>query len=183
MIAGGALVSALALIIVYAVLPFARHWSAREATIAAKAEQVARLQALVDNAAALSEATRALEAARESSARRLLAGSTPALGASNLQTLLRSYAEQSRVSLERVNVAREFEPDTVGIMQVPAELVLRGDLYGLVDFLFYLQNGEKLIVIDALSVNAARRRGQTGAAMLSWTIALHGFYVPEEEPV
>lgn len=181
-IAGGALVSLLALVVVYGVLPFGRRWSARESAIAAKAEQLARLQALVDNEAALTEATQALEAARENGARRLLAGSTPALAASSLQTLLRSYAEQSRITLDRVDIAREFEPDTAGIIPVPAELVLRGDLYGLVDFLFYLHNGEKLVVVDALTVSAALRRSQVGPEMLSWTISLHGFYVPEEGP-
>jgi hypothetical protein len=181
-IAGGALVSVLALALVYGILPFGRHWSAREAAITAKAEQLARLQALIDNEAELGEAVEELEAARESSARRLLVGSTPALAASSLQTLLRSYAEQSRITLDRVDIAREFEPDTLGIIPVQASLVVRGDLYGLVDFLFYLQNGEKLLVIDGLSVSAPLRRGQPGPEIISWTLSLRALYVPEEEP-
>ena len=34
---------------------------------------------------------------------------------------------------------------------------VRGDIYGLVDLLFYLQHGEKLLVIDDLRVGDARR--------------------------
>ncbi len=181
-IAGGALVSVLALVVVYGALPFGRRWSARESAIAAKAEQLARLQALVENEAALQETAARLEDDRERRAQRLLAGSTEALAASSLQTLLRGYAEQSRISLDRVDVAREFEADSAGLIPVPAELYVQGDVYGLVDFLFYLQNGEKLVVIDGLSVSAAQRRGQTGPQMLSWTVSLHGFYVTEEGP-
>ncbi len=181
-IAGGALVSLLALVVVYGVLPFGRRWSARESAIAAKAEQLARLQVLVEGEVALRETTAQLEEDRDRRAQRLLGGSTEALAASSLQTLLRGYAEQSRVSLDRVDVAREFEADSTGLTLVPADLVVRGDVYGLVDFLFYLQNGEKLLVIDGLSVSAALRSGQTGPQMLSWTVSLHGFYVAEEEP-
>lgn len=182
MIAGGALVSLLALIIVYGALPFGRRWSARESAITAKAEQLARLQALVENEVALRETAARLEDDRERSAQRLLAGSTPALAASNLQTLLRGYAEQSRVTLDRVDVAREFEADSAGLILVPADLYVYGDVYGLIDFLFYLQNGEKLLVLDELGVNATQRRSQTGPEMLSWTLSLHGFYVTEEKP-
>jgi hypothetical protein len=181
-IIGGALLSLLALVVVYGVLPFGRRWSARESAIAAKAEQLARLQALVDNEAVLRETATRLEDDRERRAQRLLPGSTPALAGSSLQTLVRGYAEQSRITLDRVDVAREFEADSAGLIPVPADLVVHGDVYGLVDFLFYLQNGEKLLVIDELSVSAAQRRSQTGPEMLSWTVSLHGFYVTEEEP-
>jgi hypothetical protein len=181
-IATGALVSLLALSVVYGVLPFSRRWSARESAITAKAEQLARLEALVDNEVVLRETTERLENDRERRAQRLLAGSTEALAASSLQTLVRGYAEQSRITLDRVDVAREFQADSAGLIPVPADLVVHGDVYGLVDFLFYLQNGEKLLVIDGLSVSATQRRRQTGPEMLSWTVSLHGFYVTEEGP-
>jgi hypothetical protein len=49
---------------------------------------------------------------------------------------------------------------------------VRGDIYGLVDLLFYLQQGEKLLVIDDLRVSASR-----GAEnLLTMSLGLHGYY-------
>ncbi|NIW37939.1 MAG: hypothetical protein GWN32_16075, partial [Gemmatimonadetes bacterium] len=69
-----------------------------------------------------------------------------------------------------------------GLTPIGMELFVRGDVYGLVDFLFYLQNGEKLLVIDELNVNSGRLRRSTEEELLSWTVRLHGLYTPAEEP-
>ena len=144
---------------------------------------MARLEALVNSQDRLESAVEQLEASREGRARQLLIGSTPALAASTLQTLLRGYAERSRVRLERVNADREFEPGEDGLTPIGMDLTVRGDVYGLVDFLFYLQNGEKLLVIDDLSINAAGpRRRSDEQQLMSWTVRLHGLHAPEEGP-
>ena len=108
-VAAGAVISVVALSVAYLLLPFARNWTEREEAIEAKMEQVARLQALLENREALQEAVDGLEQSRDRRARRLLTGSTAALAASSVQSLMRSYAERSRVRLERVTV----DPDQI----------------------------------------------------------------------
>jgi type II secretory pathway component PulM len=175
-VAAGAIACAALLLAVYGIVPFARRWSEREASIEAKAEQVARLQVLVESEAELIQFVTELEQGRSRRSRRLLVGTTPALAASTLQTLVRSYAEQSRVSLQRVNLSGESEPEDNGLTPVGLQVTVLGDLYGLVDFLYFLQHGEKLLVIDELQVNANPRRGVT-QQLMSWSLRLHGYYV------
>jgi type II secretory pathway component PulM len=177
-VAGGAIACAVILLAVYAIVPFAKRWSAREATITAKAEQLARLESLVNSEEALRNVVAELEQGRSRRSRRLLVGTTPALAASTLQTLIRSYAEQSRVTLQRVNLAGQAEPEESGLTPVGLQVTVLGDLYGLVDFLYFLQNGEKLLVIDELQVNANPRRG-AAQQLMSWSLRLHGYYVEE----
>jgi len=175
-VAGGAIACAVLLLAVYVIVPFAKRWSDREAAITAKAEQLARLQSLVDSEAALQQVVDELEQSRSRRGRRLLVGTTPALAASTLQTLVRSYADQSRVTLQRVNLSGQDEPEESGLTPVGLQVTVLGDLYGLVDFLYFLQNGEKLLVIDELQVTANPRRG-VAQQLMSWTLRLHGYYV------
>ncbi len=182
---GGAMISAVALVTVYGILPFARRWSEREERIAALAEQAGRLEALVESESALDRAVAELDRLRERGARGLLAGRTADLAASSLQTLVKGFADQSRVRLERVDVVRDLETDDAGLTPVGLRMSVRGDVYGLVDFLFYLQNGEKLLVIDELRVSGPRRTGARrgeGPQLLSGSVRLHGFHAPEEGP-
>ncbi len=184
-VAGGAILSAVALITVYGVLPFARRWSERESRIAALAEQAGRLEAVVESEAALDRVVAELESSREHRARRLLVGQTPDLAASSLQSLVKGYADRSRVRLERVDVVRELEAESSGLTPVGLRLTVRGDVYGLVDFLFYLQNGEKLLVLDELRVSAsaggAITRARTESQLLSWSVRLYAFHATEED--
>lgn len=184
-VAGGAVLSAVALVTVYGVLPFARRWSEREARIEALAEQAGRLEALVESEAALDQVVDALERSREHRARRLLVGQTPDLAASSLQSLVKGYADRSRVRLERVDVVRDLEAESPGLTPVGLRMTVRGDVYGLVDFLFYLQNGEKLLVLDELRVNASGGRAISRVSnetqLLSWSVRLRAFHATEED--
>jgi len=175
----GAAIAVVALVTVYAVLPFARRWSERESAIAAKAESVARLESLIQAAPRLRAAVDELAGTRQRAARALVTGSTPALAASSLQTLIKGYADRSRVTLQQVDVGREPEPVEGGLSRIDLQLRGLGDVYGLVDLLFYVQNGEKLLIPDELRVVASPSRG-TGEQLLSWTIDLHAYYSPEE---
>lgn len=179
MIAGVA-VSAVALILVYLVVPFARDWAARASAFEAKAEQAARLAALVESEDELRAVVEELQSRRDRRSRRLLTGTTPVLAASVLQTLVRSYAEESLVSLQRIDVARDFEAEEEGLVPIGLQVTARGDVYGLVGLLYLLQHGEKLLVIDDLRVNASARRTSQDQATITWTINLHGYYAPED---
>jgi len=178
-VAAGAAVSAAALFIVLLVLPYAHQWVTREAAIAASREQWTRLQSLVSGESRLRRALDTVRLAQQSVRGRLLAGTTPAVAASNLQVLLQRYADESAVQLDRVDAVSEAEPSREGggggLLAIPVRLQVHGDVYGLVDFLYRLQHGEKLLVTDELGINAGL--GSTlGSQSLTWSVRLHGLY-------
>ncbi len=178
-VAASGLILAATVVLLYAVIPFVDHWSAREATIAVKSEQLARLEGMVAREEEFSNAVAALKAERRRASNRLLHGSTTALAASRLQSILTRYAEQSRVVLGSIDLAGETEADG-SLTAIPVRLSATGDIYGLVDFLAYIRDGDKLIVIDEMGVraNPTRTRAQQ---LLTLTLRLHGFYSPRNE--
>lgn len=183
----GAVVAVSLLLLFRVILPGASRWADREDRIVVQAEQVARMEALVAEAPALRATVDSLESRREATARRLLEGSTPALAASSLQSLISGYAARSGVSVIRVDtdVGADPPPDENGLVEVPLRLSARGDVWGLVDLLFYIESGEKLLVIDELLVGGGRSFGPERQVM-SWTLTMHGLYAPSgglpEEP-
>jgi hypothetical protein len=168
------------------VLPFADRWAARERAYAASREQWVRLQGLVASEARLRQALDRERNVQRSSGNLLAPGTTPALAASGLQALLRRYAEESMLQLDRVDVAGQPKADRPGLLEIPVALQGQGDIYGLVDFLFRVQHGERLLVIDELLVNAgyARPLAQDGGVRaLVWSLRAHGLYPgPLERP-
>jgi hypothetical protein len=186
-VAGGAAVSVALIATIWLVLPFAQHWSTRDARLAATREHWVRLTTLVANTGRL---RMALDAARRTSTtdqNRLVAGATPALAASSLQELVQRDAAGSAVQLERVDAAGEPHPDKPGLLAIPVQLQARGDLFGLVDFLGRLEHGTPLLVVDELTVDSGLDPGesddrQVAAAAgaphqtLTWTLRLHGLY-------
>jgi len=178
---GGALVSATALVVVLLALPFARHWAVREAAYAASREQWLRLGTLVANTDRLRRALDERKLAHAADQARLVTGATPALAASALQGLLQRYADESSVQLNRVDVASQPHSDQPGLLAIPVQLQGQGDIYGLVDFLYRLERGEKLLALDELSLNAGFGMGfglgyANAPQYLSWSLRLHGLY-------
>lgn len=171
----GTALTLLTLVTVFGVLPLASHWAEREAAIAAKAEQRARLRALVADEARIGAALASLRDGRNARSGRLLTGATRALAASDLQLLLRRYADQSRVVIDRVDVVSESATAQAGLAPVPVRVSGSGDVSGLVDLLFYLQHGEKLLVIDEVRVTGSTPRND-GMQLLTWSLRLHGYY-------
>ena len=177
-VAAGAMVSTLALLAVWVVLPFVSRWQNREAAIEAKQSQLAQLRGLVgaDSAArqSLSARLRARPALRE----RLLTGATPALAASDLQALLQGYADANRVTLTRVDlVAQPGAAGDEGVPAIPVRLSAHSDIHGLTGLLSHLQYGEKLLVIDELTVNVGTVAGDR-PDLLTFSVRLHGAYSP-----
>jgi hypothetical protein len=181
---GGGILIGLAMATVYGVLPFARRWAAREDAIAATREQRARLQSLVASEAQLRKVLAQQRHARVIRSRRLLTGATPAVAASSLQALIQRYAEESSVTLDRVDVVgEEAEPDS-GLAAIPMELSAQGDIYGFVALLYRLQHGEKLLVVDEVIANGASFDDGTSldgdGAPLTWSIRLRAPYLARE---
>ncbi len=178
-VAGGAVAVAGIVLLTQLALPWLDRWSEREARIDAMSERVSRLEALAAGEAGLAAAVDDLAARRDTAARRLLAGPTPALAASGLQTLLNGYAERSGVDVVRIEPERAEPPaDGERLGRIPIRLTARGDVYGLVDLLFYLQSGETMLVIDELSVGSGRSFGRS-ETLMNWTLRLHGLYAPD----
>ncbi len=183
MIVGGAIVSAAALGIVLGVVPFAHRWAAREAAYATSREQWVRLATLATSTDRLRRALDEQQRAFAADEARLVSGATPALAASMLQGLLQRYADESAVQLDRVDVAGQPRPDKPGLLAIPVQLQGQGDIYGLVDFLYRLERGEKLLVLDDLTLNAgfawmpsAGFAGGSRSQRLTWSVRLHGLY-------
>ena len=175
---GGGAIAALGLLLAYVVLPAVDTWRERESRIAVYAEQLARLEALLAQRAALDSAVSALRRDRTQAAERLLAGNTAAVAASSLQRLINRYAEESRVRLDRVDVAGAGASTGDTLVSIPARLTGQGDIYGLVDLLFYLQQGRTLLVIDDFRANSGRGAAAGGSGLLAWSISLRGFHTP-----
>jgi type II secretory pathway component PulM len=172
----GAGIVALALATTLVILPEIDRWSAREATLEAHAEQRARLEGLVESETALRRTLAQRRQAQAGAMRLMLAGASPALAASNLQALLQQYAEESWVQLNRVDVAGQLKADRPGLVAVPVVLQGQGDVHGLVDFLYRIQHGQRLLVIDEISVNTRSTYLQDKDQLLTWSLRAHGLY-------
>ncbi|HEX4628196.1 MAG TPA: type II secretion system protein GspM [Gemmatimonadales bacterium] len=185
---GGAFISATVLLVVFVGLPLAHRWAQREATYDASREQWQRLTTLAANGDRLQRALQHETVRLTRADGRLLTGATPALAASALQGLLQRYADESAVQLNRVDVASQARADQPGpgLLAVPAQLQAQGDIYGLVDFLYRLEHGEKLLPVDELSVTTGYGVGfgigggvSKAPQVLAWSLRLHGLYRAE----
>ncbi len=170
----GLSVSLIALTIAYGAVPFLTRWQAREEVIASEVEHLARLRGLVANEAQLSDLVRSRAAAVESGQQRLLTGRTPALAASTLQSLIQRFADESRVTVSRLDVAGAPDAREGAFPMIPATVSAVGDIYGITDMLSLLQHGSLLLEIDELTVrpNPALRGG-----LLQMMVTLRGPYL------
>lgn len=107
----GVVVAALAL--TYAIMPFARHWSAREASIDAAASRVAYLHALVGRTTELEADAASAERALSLTVRRVLRARSSTLAASAVQTLLQEAADASSLVVMRLDVSPD---DSVALL-------------------------------------------------------------------
>jgi len=180
----GSAVMVATLVVVELVLPITHQWALRDAAYAATEQQWARLTALTANMGRLRRLRDDQRSAFDADEQRLVSGATPALAASTLQGLIQRYAIESAVQIEGVDVASDARPDRPGLLAIPVQLQARGDISDLVDFLYRLEHGDKLLVVDEMTVNArsdellSQPTGSSGAAPkpLSWTLHLHGLY-------
>lgn len=173
-VAAGTAVTIVTLSVAYVVLPEARRWSDREAQISLRAAQLARLQAVLAQEKSVREELSDLRRKRRTAERRLLAGATSAVARSDLQLLLNRYATESGMELERVDALGQS--DSIGVLQrIPARIMVRGDIRGLVEILHLLQGSETLLAVDEirLSTSPGFRRE---ADLLTASVSLHGYY-------
>ena len=180
-IVGGAGIAAAMLAITLVILPGLDRWMAREAALAADRERHARLTALVSSENGLRRALAGRRSAQAGTMRLLLTGASPALAASNLQTLLQRYAEESLVQLNRVDVVGEPKAERPGLVSLPVLLQGQGDIHGLLDFLYRVQHGQKLLVVEEISVNTRSSYLREDDETLQWSLRARGLYPAREE--
>ena len=180
-LAGGAGIAAAMLAITLVVLPVLDRWMAREAALTADRERHARLTALVSSENGLRRALAERQGAQAGTMRLLLTGASPALAASNLQTLLQRYAEESLVQLNRVDVVGEPKSERPGLVSLPVLLQGQGDIHGLRDFLYRVQHGPKLLVVEEISVTTRSSYLRENDESLQWTLRARGLYPAREE--
>lgn len=174
----GAAASFSLLILFFAVLPFARQWQSREDLIAAETDRLARLRGLLSAEPQLRESVERHVLALETRPRRLLSGRTPALAASSLQSLLRDFADQSQITVSRLDVAGAPDTKAGSLPALPATLSAIGDIYGITEMLSRVQFGPRLLEIAELTLrpNPALR-----GELLQLTIKLRAPFVGDSE--
>jgi hypothetical protein len=156
----GAAIAIAAIVFRFGVVPFSERWSARDQRITSGAETLARMRGLVAEDAKLRSALASRENAGDS--RRLVSGRTAALAGSALQTALQGYADRSRITINRLDVAGS--PDSAGasaLPSIPVTISAVGDVYGLSEFLSLLQYGTPVVQVKQLTVvsNSSLRGG------------------------
>jgi hypothetical protein len=151
-IAAGAAIVAVAAVVVLGILPLVRRWSEREAVIAARRQQLARLDAIAGRDGELLDAARALDQRLDAGGARLVRARTAPLASAALQTVIREYAAASVVTVTRLDAAGTPVAREGGALAVPATLAAQGDIYGIADFLRRLQHGPWLLEITDLSL-------------------------------
>ena len=184
MVIGGAIVSAVALVVVGLILPIADHWTSRESAYAANRAQWVKLSALAASTDRLQHALDAQRMALAVEENRLVEGTTPALAASTLQGMLQQYASESAIQLQRVDAAGEPKTAKPGLLEIPVQLSGTASVAGLVDFLSKLERGNKLLIVDELAINAGfdipgasiADVGGGQSQALQWTLRVHGLY-------
>jgi hypothetical protein len=152
-VAMGAVISIIGLVSAYGVVPFARRWQAREQVISVQMERLARLRGLARHKAELQELVGQRFGWKNAGAPRLLAGRTPALAASALQSWLQKIADQSHVTVSQLDVAGAPETGETALPAIPATMSAIGDVYGLTELLKAMQHGPVLLEITELTAH------------------------------
>jgi hypothetical protein len=152
-----AIVSAVALVVAYGAVPFARHWMAREESIASKREQLARLQWLAHNETRLTRAAEERERVLDAAPRRLIVGESATLATAELQRTLQDHAESSQLQVQQLDVAGTGDTQ-LDEGHIAARLSAVGDVVGLAELLERITRGAVFALVHELDIqpNAAR---------------------------
>lgn len=177
-VAIGATIVVVALLAVYALLPFARHWAAREAVLRDARDDVATLSGLVAAAHALENAATRDEAALAANPSRIFHARSAPLAASALQSLLQDAANASHLLVTRLDVAQSLASrptqsfaatataETASVSStgdigasLPATLAAYCDIVGLAALLDHLAHAPRVVHVEKLTIqqNSALR--------------------------
>ncbi len=174
---GGALLAVVSVLLANVALPFARHWSAREAEIRALRAEAASLAGLVTASPRIEAEAGAQERALSGRARRVFHARSMPLASSALQALLQDAADAAHLVVTRLDVAQTAPGSDVAAAvdssgsSLPATLVAYGDVVGLAALLDQLTRAPRVVHVERMTVQ--QNSSLRGAPdMLQITLAL-----------
>ena len=151
-IAVGATLVALTALVTLVIMPLAARWVARERAIDGARNRLAQLGGVAASAGAIRGRVDSLESVLERGGVRIVRARSTALAASGIQSWVQEVARQSRVTVNRLDVAGEpAAPDESGPV-LPATVSATGDIYGVTEYLRRLQHGSRLVEVSDVSV-------------------------------
>ena len=170
-VAVGAIVVAVGLLLAYVMLPFARHWNMREQALRAVRAQSDTLAGLIASASQLEAVASAQERLLASSNRRVLHARSATLAASSLQSLLQDASDASHLVVTRLDVAQDLSqqtsPETAPdsslnvttqsasrgrAVSLPATLAAYCDIVGLAALLDHLARAPRVVYVERITV-------------------------------
>ncbi len=161
-------------------IPLARQWSDREALIAARRGELARLHGMKEEAPTLRLAVDQRSARASEYPQRPVSAGTAALAAGVLQAELQRYADASQLSVSELNVSGEPDSTAVPLAALPGTLIALGDVYGVADLLSRVQHGGTLLEVRELTVQVNPARKATGGGeLLQVTLVVRAPFVIE----
>jgi len=197
-IALGAIVVVVGLVLAQVILPFSRQWYTRSQELRALRAQSDTLAGLVANGGRLESAAAAQERLLAATNRRVLHARSTALAASSLQSLLQDAADASHLVVTRLDVAQNsadvnsaelalggsadsLSPSTSAngrAVALPATLAAYCDIVGLAALLDHLARAPRVVYVERLTVqqNSALRGAPD---MLQVTLSLRAPVVLE----
>lgn len=159
-VVAGVTIALIAIAATLFVVPFYRTWSDREAQISASQERLARIRGLIRQQNALSRTAGGMESSSTLSGRLISARTLP-LAASDLQRVMRMYAERSRISIDRLEFFQSEDSSALSGSEIPLTISAVGDIYGISDFLNALRSGSPVVEIREMNLisNSALKDG------------------------
>lgn len=171
-IAVGAGIVALAVLIVFAVLPLARHWLARESALGSAQARVAYLESLAQRSQEIAQMAAAAELQVRNLPQRVVHARSEPLAASQLQTVLQDAANTHGLLVTRIEVTNTTDVRTgdtgpagtntrvggttsgggVATFDVPATIAAYGDIIGVTGFLQWLSAGPQVVQFDRITL-------------------------------
>ena len=175
----GAVAVACVLLIAGAI-PLVRQWNDREALIAARGGELARLRGVKEAETVLHAAVDARSTRVAEFPQRPVSAATAALAAGVLQGELQRYADASQLSVSELNVSGEPDSTAVPLAALPATLIALGDVYGVADLLSRVQHGSTLLEVREVTVQVnPARRATGGGELLQLTLVVRAPFVIE----
>ncbi len=177
---GWGAVAVACVLLMSAAIPVGRQWIDREALIAARRGELARLHGVKGAESMLRTALDTRSARAAEYPQRPVSAGTAALAAGVLQGVLQRYADESQLSVSELNVSGEPDSTAVPLAALPATLIALGDVYGVADLLSRVQNGNTLLDVRELTVQVnPSRRADGGGELLQVTLVVRAPFVIE----
>jgi hypothetical protein len=151
LISGGLALILVYLVIVNPLLNLSDFWSQE---LIRRQQVLVKDQTLVASKARITQGNQAIKAALALTESQFLAGSNPAVAASDLQEILKGLARDHGVQLTSTKILppREASP----YLEVPVQVQFNGNINQVLTILYHLEHHKKLLFIPELEINAPR---------------------------